>query len=80
MDKPPLLLQHPIHGLAIHEQAVAKPQQDPEASIAKGRMLLNPLVQTICPRRVHGGTSCPSLSQPMEARAADSEDPTATPF
>jgi hypothetical protein len=80
MHEPPLLLEHSVDSFAIDDNPFLESQQHPEPPIAKGGMLLNPLTQEIRPRRVRGATSLPGPSRPMQAGAADIEDPTTASF
>lgn len=80
MHDPPLLLEHTIDRFAIHDDPVLASQQHSQPPIPECGMLLNPLAEPICPRRVRNSASHPGPSRPMQARMAYLKDPTTAPF
>ena len=80
MDQPPLLLQHPIHRLLVHDVRRLATQECPEMSIAEGRMLLNQLLESLDPGRVQ---DCPAPSNPphtVQPRTPHGQNPATPPF
>ena len=80
MHEPPLLLQDPVHRLAIHDEPVLESQQHPQPPIPKRGMLLDQLMEPLGPRRISSLLSCAGCARPMQAGTTDSQDPTTMSF
>ena len=80
MDKPALLLQHPIDCFAIDYEVIPESQLHPEPPIPERGMHLNPVAQAFHPRGIGLTTASRRPSDSVQAGPTDTQHLTAATF
>ena len=80
MHEPPLLLEHAVDRLPIHNDSIPESQQHPQSPISKCGILLNPLPQPLHPRRVSRPPASLRHARAMQVGSAHPQHLTAPPL